>query len=91
MAKVTVCFTLDSEEDRDLVRWLDGLPKRGRSEAIRQVLRDHLSHSGVTLSVIYQAILDLKRQGFATGSGSDNALTDDEPSEAADNLAKLGL
>ena len=91
MAKVTVSFSLDSEKDRDLVHWLSNLPNRGRSEAIRDVLRSHLSHSDVTLGDIYEAIMDLKRQGIVTASHSDNALTDNEPPDVAETLDNLGL
>ena len=91
MVKVTVSFSLDSEKDRDLVHWLSNLPKRGRSEAIRDVLRSHLSHSGVTLGDIYEAIMGLKRQGILTASRGDDALTNDEPPDVAAALDNLGL
>jgi hypothetical protein len=91
MAKVAVCFSLDSERDRDLVRWLEGVPRRGRSEAIRNALRGQLSQSGVTLGDIYQAILDLKRQGLVMALQGNDAQTDDEPPDVAATLDGLGL
>ena len=91
MAKVTVCFSLDSERDRDLVRWLENLPKRGRSEAIRYTLRSNLSRSGITLGDIYEAIMDLKRHGFVVGAQSSTTLTNDEPPDVAAALNTLGL
>jgi len=63
MAKVHISFTLDSERDKRLVRWLDGLAKGQKSEAIREALAAHLGQSDVTLRDIYEAIQDLKRSG----------------------------
>ena len=91
MSKVTVSFSLDSERDQDLVRWLENLPKRGRSEAIRGALRRHVSRSSITLGDIYQAILDLKRQGMVAVSGNNDRLTGDEPPDVAEALDGLGL
>jgi hypothetical protein len=62
MATVTTSFTLDSEKDRDLVRWLDSVPKGRRSEAIREALRAHLGREGVTLGDVYQAVKGLERK-----------------------------
>ena len=87
---MTVCFSLDSEKDRDLVRWLEGLPKRGRSEAIRATLRAQLTRGEVTLGDIYAAIKDLKRSGltFATSQGRAEDDSEEPPDVAAapDNL-----
>jgi hypothetical protein len=91
MAKVAICFSLDSERDRDLVRWLDGLPKRGRSEAIRDALRGQLSESGVTLGDIYEAVMDLKRSGLVVAARGGIAATGDEPPDVAAALDNLGL
>jgi metal-responsive CopG/Arc/MetJ family transcriptional regulator len=88
MAKVTVSFTLDSEQDRDLARWLDGLPKRGRSEAIRDALRAHLGQGSITLGDIYAAIMELKRQ---IATQSDHIPTNEEPPDLAAVLDNLGL
>ena len=97
MAKVTISFTLDDSKDKRLLRWLDSLPKRGRSEAIREVLTAHLGQSGITLQDIYEAIMDLKRSGLAVASlpaqaGQDDARPQsDVPADVLDNLSKLGL
>ncbi len=91
MAKLTVSFTLDSEQDRDLVRWLDSLPKRGRSEAIRDALRAHLGHSGITLNDVYEAIMDLKRSDFAADTSGNTVAANDEPPDVAAALDNLGL
>jgi hypothetical protein len=93
MATVTVCFTVDGDEDRDLVRWLDGVPKRKRSEAIRRTLRAGLDHGGVTLGDVYQVVKGLERklQNGAVVSSSQREPVDgwDEPSEAAAALDAL--
>ena len=34
--RVNVPFTLDPDDDADLVRWLDSLPRKRRSPAIRE-------------------------------------------------------
>ena len=90
MATVTVSFTADSEKDRDLVRWLDGLPRRKRSEAIREALRAHLGRGGVTLEDVYQAVKALERKlgtGVVVASGS--LLDQGEPDAPPDVLAAL--
>jgi len=91
MAKVTISFTLDDNKDKRLLRWLESLPKRGRSEAIREVLAAHLGQSGITLQDIYEAIMDLKRSGLAVASQDDSGPQSDVPADVLDNLSKLGL
>ena len=90
--KATVVFSLDTEEDRDILQWLNSQPARKRSAAIREALRTYIG-GGVTLGDVYQAIRDLERR---LGSGSVAVIADDddldEPPEAAaalDALAKM--
>ena len=64
MATVTISFTVDSEGDKDLVRWLDSLPRRKRSAPIRKTLRDGLARGGVTLGDVYQAVKGLRQLGI---------------------------
>ena len=54
MAKITVSFTLDSERDRRIVRYLEGLARGEKSEAIRAALAAHVSGAGVSLQPDYQ-------------------------------------
>jgi hypothetical protein len=96
MATVTVCFTVGGDEDRDLVRWLDSIPNRKRSEAIRQTLRAGLDRGGVTLGDVYQVVKGLERKlqtGTVAALPADDSSGDcDEPPEAAaalDALAEL--
>ena len=94
MAKVTVSFTLDGEADRDLVHWLDRLPKGKRSEAVREALREHLGRGGVTLGDVYQAVKDLERKlqaGAVVACAAPVQEDDwDEPPDAAAALDALG-
>ena len=103
MTTVTVRFALDDYQDRDLLRWLDGLPKGRKSEAIREALRSHISaHTPITLGDVYQAVRELERtlQGGAfvaagtvqeDGDAPDDAqgIEGDEPEAAAANLDGL--
>jgi hypothetical protein len=91
MAKITVTFSLDSERDKRILRWLEGLPKRKKSEAIREVLTAHLGQNGITLQDIYEAIMDLKRSGLAVAPQDDSRPQSDVPADVLDNLNKLGL
>jgi hypothetical protein len=93
MAKMTICFTIDPEEDKRVVRWLDELPKRERSRAIRQALASYLGQSGITLADIYSELQEIKRHGVAVVPQDTQQTNDDDPvmTEALANLAKLGL
>ena len=95
MTTVTVCFTVNSERDRDLVRWLDSLPKRRRSEAIRQTLRDGLARGGVTLGDVYQVVKALERKLDAgvvvTSPPAYDLDKEDAPVDVLTALDSLGL
>jgi hypothetical protein len=98
MPKLTISFSLDSEVDKDILRWLKALPKRQRSARIRDAIRDHLGRGGVTLGDVYQAVKDLERnlRKLHSGTAATPHATDgddwDEPPEASaalDALAQL--
>lgn len=93
MATVTVCFTLDSEADRDILRWLARMPRRSKSAAIRDALREHLGGGGVTLGDVYQAVQELTRRvqagGVVAGPGQEHDGLP-EPPDVAAALAALG-
>ena len=91
MPKTVVSFVLDEEQDRDLLRWLNSLPKGKRSEAIREGLRTYIKGSGVTLGDIYEAIMDLKRSGLVVTARGSTAVAGDEPPDVAAVLDNLGL
>ena len=93
MAKRVVSFTLDTEADKDITRWLDR--HENRSAAIREAIRDHVGRSGVTLGDVYQAVKGLERKlqsGVVVSAGKDQTEEWDEPADAAaalDALANL--
>jgi len=92
MAKTTISFTLDTERDRRLIRWLDGLPFGRRSGAIREALTAHLGRTGVTNKDILDAIRELGRGGIVVTQGAGPKPQQGElPQEILDNLAGLGL
>lgn len=57
--KVTITFSLDAEEDKGLLDWLER--QENRSAVIRDALRARLT-GGVTLGDVYQAVKDLERK-----------------------------
>jgi len=99
MGKQVITFSIDPEQDRDLVRWLAGLPKRQKSTAIREVLRAGLAQGGLTLGDVYQAIKDLDRRlaqgmvsidrGATLGEANDWAAEDPDAAAALDALVHL--
>jgi hypothetical protein len=92
MATVTVTFSYDSDEHKRLHRWIEGLPKRGRSEAIRNALADHLGQDDVTHRDILNAIERLEWCGVAMAAQEEtDSQEDPELAEALENLSKLGL
>jgi len=92
MAKVTVGFTLDTEEDRRIIRWLESLPKGDRSKAIREALHAHLGRGSITLGDIYEAIQDLKRTGLVVTSALGSPASEvDLPPDVLEKLDNLGL
>ena len=93
MGRRLVTFSLDTDKDRDLARWLASLPKGDMSEAIRDALRAHLGRGGITLGDIYEAIMDLKRHGLVVSAEDIPTPTDDlsEPPDVAAALDNLGL
>jgi metal-responsive CopG/Arc/MetJ family transcriptional regulator len=90
MASITINFILDSENDLDLLRWLESLPKRGRSRAVRDAIRWYLDRdSRVSLEDVYRAVVDLKRSGMVPVV---NKMVDrDEPADIVRTLDGLGL
>jgi hypothetical protein len=98
MAKRVETFSFDSEADKDIARWLAGLPSRGKSAAIRAAIREHAGRNGITLGDVYRAVKDLERKlesgaVVLAGGAESEAEEWDEPDDAAaalDALAELG-
>jgi hypothetical protein len=91
MAKVVFSFSLDTEKDKNLIRWIEGLPKRrGRSAIIRQALNSY-RNPDTTLADILEAIEDLRSSGVAVASQDDDEPQSDVPADVLENLDSLGL
>jgi hypothetical protein len=98
MTKVVMSFTLDSQNDRQILQYLQALPKGERSQAIRNALDAQIGGEPTTLGDVYQAVKDLERK-LASGpvlvqAGSPGISPhepEDEPADVAANLDGLGL
>jgi len=94
MAIVTVSFSLDTEKDKRILRWLEGIEKQerwGKSKAIRKALYVYLGQNGVSHRDILNAIEDLKRCGVAVAAQDDDKPPSDVPADVLENLNGLGL
>jgi hypothetical protein len=91
MAKQTVTFVVDTERDRDILRWLGS--QGNKSAAIREAIRTYLERGGITLTDVYEAIQDLKRGSWVPVSDTQphNLAGSDEPPDVAAALDNLGL
>jgi hypothetical protein len=92
MSKVTICFTLDSDDDKDLARWLE--VQDNRSAAIREAIREHVGRHSVTVGDVLQAVRNLERKlrgGSVVIEGDQGEAYDEPPDVAAalDALADL--
>ena len=98
MARVVMSFTLDSQKDVRILRYLEGLPRGEKLAAIRDALHAHLGGGGVTLGDVYQAVKELERT-LGSGSvlvqarsvGDVSQTLADEPADVAASLDGLGL
>lgn len=92
MATVTYSFTLNTENDKRLYRWLEGLSKGEKSRAIRDALAAHLGQNDISHRDILDAIQELRRCGVAVvAQEPTNSQDDPKLAEALENLSKLGL
>ncbi len=91
MAKQTITFVVDTERDRDILRWLGS--QDNKSAAIREAIRAHLGRGGITLTDVYEAIQDLRRSGRLSVADTQpcNLESSDEPPDVAASLDNLGL
>lgn len=94
MAKITISFTLDDEDDQGLLIWLKRQLKRKRSAAIREALYAHLN-SGVKLSDVYRKLCEVDAKlaaGVTMAAVGTMAVGDvSEPTDVAMALDSLGL
>lgn len=98
MASVTVTFSLDSEADRALVGWLDGLPRGQKSQTIRDALQAHVLGAGVTLADVYQVVKRIEHKidkglvvATSTAPGGNQPSDQVDDQDILGNLEGLGL
>lgn len=88
MATLVANFSMDSEKDRDIIRWLDA--KTNRSAAIRAAIRDHMTKTeGVTLADVLAEVRALPSKLSVVAVDSGPVLEGEEPETAAANLDGL--
>jgi len=89
MATLIANFSLDSEKDKDIIRWLDG--QSNRSAAIRAAIRTHIAaKEGVTLAEVLAEIRSLpSRFSMVTTISTEPQAEGEEPQAAAANLNGL--
>ena len=87
--KITVSLTLDSERDRDIVRWLDA--QENKSAAVRDAIRAHLAGApATTLDDVLRELREMRREGL-TFSATSAPPARDEPPDVAARLDGMGL
>lgn len=79
MAKVVFTLCLDSERDRDVVRWLDH--QENKSGAVRDAIRAQM---GASLADVYAVVCDVRR--LLTSGGVVVRAGGDDPDDAGDPL-----
>jgi hypothetical protein len=92
MARQAITFVVDTDRDRDIIRWLED--QDNKSAAIREAIRTQLSEGlDITLIDIYEAIQDLKQGGLVreTASVPRGQVEIFEPPDIAAALDGLGL
>ena len=92
MARQAITFVVDTDRDRDIVRWLED--QDNKSAAIREAIRTQLSNRlDITLVDVYQAIQDLKQGGWVRETASMPHGQEEicEPPDIAAALDGLGL
>jgi hypothetical protein len=92
LPNIVVTISLDTERDRDILRWLKR--QQNRSAAVRQAIRHSLCN-GVTIGDLYETLQEIKRdlRTRILAAPETQAQEDDWPSEdagAAAALSKLG-
>ncbi len=77
MAKVTLTFSLDSEEHRDILAFFDALRPGEKSQAFREMAQAYISNR-LTLADLYQELTEIRRLLKAGAVVSDNPAGDDQ-------------
>jgi hypothetical protein len=61
MARIVITLSLDDKRDKDVLQWLRALPRGQRSETVRDAIRAHTGSGGVSVGLVYQEVMELKR------------------------------
>lgn len=87
---VFVNISLDPENDRDILDWLDG--QQNRSAAVREAIRAHMAETeGVTLAAVLAEVraLPSRLSVVAVNAQPEPAEEGEEPEAAAANINGL--
>ena len=90
MAKIVKAVSFDSEKHEALLRQVNALAPGTFSQVVRDALTAHFEISnGVTLTTVYQAVQDVKRQlsnGVAANGAQGVQADDDGGDELGDDI-----
>ena len=94
--RIQIRFSFDHQKDADILEYLDGLPSHQRSIVVRDLLRVHIRHDGITLGNIWddlQALkaMNLNLQGRAISVQREEGEPSEVDEEILKNLDKLGV
>lgn len=92
MSRQAITFVIDTDRDRDIVRWLKD--QGNKSAAIREAIRTQLGRTlDITLVDINEAIQDLKQADGARETTSISRRQEEtyEPPDIAAALDSMGL
>jgi len=73
-----VPLVLSAEEDADIIEWLEGLRSGQRSEAIRQILREHLEGRTSNEPVSEAELRNILREELARRNATGEGTGDEE-------------
>ena len=91
MSSVTLSFSVDAEECKDIIGYYDKLPKGHKSREFVRVHKMHMQNAGVTLADLnakLDRILDLLAAGVPLGT-SAAASSPSESGESGESKADL--
>ena len=93
MGKQVINVVLNTEADKDILRWL--ARQENRSAAIREAIRSHIGGGGVTIADVYEAVKKLERKiesgaVVIDGGGDPLAAWGDEHPDLVAALGRLG-
>lgn len=85
--KVTLSFSLNSEQDRDILEFFKAQPGREKSKTFRDAMRFYMGSGSVTLSDLFQALGEIKRM-LRSGALVANSDQEEDDPESDDPLIR---